>query len=327
MKAGKVSESVLKRSVLKELKFHRNEIVCGADPGEDCAVLSLAEGEELVSSMDPITATGKDIGKLAVYTASNDVASFGAEPIALMVTALFPVKTTEDVIKEVMHQVAVTSASLKMQVIGGHTEVTSAVHRPVLTVTAFGKKDKNRNFRSLTARPGQDVLVSKWVGLEGTVILAKEKEEELKSRLPASYIHGAMQLSGYLSVIPEAATAGKSDVGVMHNISEGGIYGALWEVAEASGVGLEIDLKKIPILQETVEICNFYNINPYKLVSGGALLMTADDGAILAETLEKEGIPATVIGKVTKGNDRLIINEDEKKFLTMPQVDEIYRVI
>ena len=110
----------------------------------------------------------------------------------------------------------------------------------------------------------------------------------------------------------------------MHDVSEGGIFAALWEFAESSGVGLEIDIKKIPIKQESVEICEFFDINPYKIVSGGCLLIATEDGNLMVRELEKAGIPAVVIGKATDKNERVLLNEDEVRFLETVQVDELY---
>jgi hydrogenase maturation factor len=119
----------------------------------------------------------------------------------------------------------------------------------------------------------------------------------------------------------------KSGVGAMHDVTEGGIFGALWEMAEASDVGLEIDLKKIPLRQETVEICELFDVNPYELISSGCMLMAATDGNALVREIEKTGIKATIIGKATAGNDRILINEDEHRFLEPPKTDELYKVI
>jgi hydrogenase maturation factor len=112
----------------------------------------------------------------------------------------------------------------------------------------------------------------------------------------------------------------------MQDVSEGGIFGALWEIAKSVGVGLEIDLKKIPIRQETVEICEFFDLNPYKIVSGGCLLIATTDGNGMVLELEKAGIPATVIGKATDSNDRVLLNEDERRFLETTQTDELYNL-
>ena len=136
----------------------------------------------------------------------------------------------------------------------------------------------------------------------------------LRERYSQPFIDKAKELDRYISVLSEAATAVKSGVAAMHDVTEGGIFGALWEIAEASGVGLEIDLKKIPLKQETVEICEFFGINPYELISSGSMLMATEDGNGLVMELEKAGIPAVVIGKATDSNDRVLLNEEERRF-------------
>ena len=137
----------------------------------------------------------------------------------------------------------------------------------------------------------------------------------------------AQKLDEFLSVMPEAAVAVKSGVAAMHDVTEGGIFGALWEMAQASGVGLEIYLKKIPLKQETVEICEFFGINPYELISSGSMLMAAEDGNLLVMNLKKAGIAAALVGKATKGNDRVLINGEERRFLEPPKVDELYKAV
>lgn len=327
MKVGKVSENVLKRSVLNQIHTKRDEILVGAGVGEDCAILSLAEDEVFVVSTDPITGATEDAGVLAVQITVNDLASSGAEPVALFVSALLPETIEEPQIRELMRQMEETCARLHVQIAGGHTEITRAVNKPVLTVTGVGKAKRERIITTKGARPGQDIVMSKWAGLEGTSILAKEKEAQLRMRYPSALIAEARAFDRFLSIVPEAATAGKSDVTAMHDVTEGGIFGALWEVAESSGVGLEIDLKKIPVRQETIEICEFFELNPYELISSGSLLMVTDDGFDLVRKLEREQIPAAVIGKIREGNDRVIINGEERRYLEPPKSDELYKVI
>ena len=226
-----------------------------------------------------------------------------------------------------MAQVESACEKNQIQVMGGHTEVTRVVSQIVLSVTGVGKAKEDRLISTADVLPDMDILVTKWVGIEGTAILAKEKEQELSARYTKPFLEAAKGLDRYLSVLPEAATAVKSGVAAMHDVTEGGIFGALWEMAEASGVGLEIDLKKIPLKQETVEICEYFGISPYELISSGSLLMVTDDGLELVRNLEKEGIPAAVIGWIREGNDRIVINDDEKRFLEPPKSDELYKAI
>jgi len=327
VKIGKVPENVLKRSILKQIHTKREEVLIGAGVGEDCAILALEEDEVFVVSTDPITGTTKDAGALAVQITVNDLASSGAEPIAIMVTALLPEETEEAQIRELMTQMDEICGKLNIQIAGGHTEITRAVKQPILTVTGIGKAKKDCIITTQGAKPGQDVVVSKWIGLEGTSIIAKEKEAELLTKYPSHLVDEAKAFDRFLSIIPEAATAVKSGVTAMHDVTEGGIFGALWELAESSGVGLEIDLKRIPVKQETIEVCEFFEINPYELISSGSLLMVTDDGYDLVKKLEKENISATVIGKIRSGNDRVVINDEERRFLEPPKSDELYKVI
>ncbi len=326
MKIGKVPENVLKRSIIKQIKTKRKEILVGAGVGEDCAVIALADDEVFVMSTDPITGTSHDIGALSVHVTANDIASSGAEVIGVMLSVLLPENTEEAELKDMMKQVEETCAKLHIQTIGGHTEITKAVNQPIITVTGIGKVKKDRLITTSGAKPGEDVVVTKWIGLEGTSIIAKEKEELLLSKFAPSFIEEAKGFSHYLSVVPEAAAAVKSGVSAMHDVTEGGIYGALWEIAEASGVGLEIDLKEIPIRQETVELCEFFGLNPYALVSSGSMLMTAPNGHDLMRQIHKVGIAAAVVGKVTAGKDRVLLNDEEKRFLEPPKSDELYKI-
>lgn len=327
MKVGKVPENVLKRSVFKQLHTTRKEVLLGAGVGEDCAAMKLAEDEVFVISTDPITGAAKDIGALAVQITVNDLASAGAEPIGIMLTVLLPEYVEEKDLKTVMAQVEEACEKNHIQVMGGHTEVTKVVNQIVISVTGVGKAKEGRVISTAGVKPGMDIIVTKWIGIEGTAILAKEKEAVLRERYSQPFIDKAKELYRYISVLSEAATAVKSGVAAMHDVTEGGIFGALWEIAEASGVGLEIDLKKIPLKQETVEICEFFGINPYELISSGSMLMATEDGNGLVMELEKAGIPAVVIGKATDSNDRVLLNEEECRFLEPPKTDELYKAL
>lgn len=327
MKIGKVPESVLKRSILKQIHTKRKEVVLGAGVGEDCTAVKILPDEVFVLSTDPITGTVKDIGKLAVQVSLNDIASAGAEALGVMLTVLLPEEVTEDQIRQMMEQVEETCAKANVQVVGGHTEVTRAVNQPVITVTGIGKAKEGGLVTTAGAKPGMDIVLTKWAGIEGTSILAKEKEKELLQRFSENFIRRAKEFDKMISVLPEAAVAVKSGVSAMHDVTEGGIFGALWEMAEASGIGLEIELKKIPLKQETVEICEFFGISPYGLISSGSMLMASSDGNRLVMDLKKAGISASVIGKATAGNDRVVINGEERRFLEPPKTDELYQAI
>ena len=326
MKVGKVPENVLKRSVFKQIHTKRSEVVLGAGVGEDCAAVKLEDGEIFVVSTDPITGTATDIGHLAIHITMNDLASSGATPLGVMLTILLPEYAQEADLKEIMGQIARVCAEVNVQIMGGHTEVTKAVNQPLINVCGIGKAKAGKLVTTAGARPGDDILASKWIGLEGTSIIAKEKETELLARYPLELVRTAQGFDKYLSVLQEAAVAVRSGVSAMHDVTEGGIFGALWEMAESSGVGLEIDLKKIPIKQETVEVCEFFHVNPYELISSGCMLMAGDRGHDLVRELKKAGIPAAVIGKAVAGKARRILNGEEESFLERPKTDELYKI-
>lgn len=326
MRPGKLSDSILKRTVLKQIKKSRNEVLCGAGVGEDCAIFACGENN-LVSSVESYAVADRQDMIRAIYKTTNNLATAGAEPFAVMLAITLPERASEEKLKKLMDGAAQAARELKIQIAGGHTTVSKYVSEKLVTVTAYGKVSADKAYTTKGAKPGQDIVMTKWIGLEGTAILAGKKREELLSRYPEYLVDEAASFDKYLSIIPEAATAVKSGVCVMHDASEGGILATLWELAEGSGVGLQIDMKKLPIRQETVEVCEFCDVNPYELLSGGCLVMTAEDGNSLVLALQEQGIPAVVVGKITDSNDRLIFNGEEKRFLDKPAADEIYKYI
>ena len=326
MEIGKVPENVLKRSVFKKLTVKRPEVLVHAGVGEDCAVLAPTENA-LVLSTDPITASAKEIGTIAFHITANDIASSGAELVGILLTIIMPPNSEEGELKQIMDDVSQLTAEYDVEILGGHTEVSAVVNQTLVSVTGIGRIAKDKLVTTKGLKPGQDLVVTKWIGLEGTSIIATEFEKELKKRLPVSIVDESKKFASLLSVVKDSRVAMQVGVSAMHDVTEGGIFGALWEMAEASGVGLEIDLKKIPIRQETVEVCEFFGVNHYLLISGGCMLMAAQDGNHLVRELEKAGIKATIIGKATAGNDRVLLNEDERRFLEPPKTDELYKVI
>ena len=330
MKDGKVTGNVLKRSVLRQIKTKRTEVIKGAGIGEDCAFFAPFSGKGSAACVqEAAVAVPADIG-LLIMRCVNSLAASKVEPIAALLSIALPKEAEEPLLKELMQCAEESCAALGIEIAGGHTTVTDTVKLPFVTVTVVGSYAENQKEigrQASKAAPGQDILVSKWIGLEGTALLAREYKEALLQRYPSWLWEEAAGFLQYQSILPEAAVAAKSGACAMHDISEGGILAALWELAEGMDVGLTIDLKKIPIRQETVEVCELTGANPYALLSGGSLLMTAGDGLGLKAALEEAGIPAAIIGKVTDSHDRLLLNEEEARYLDRPQPDEIYAAL
>lgn len=326
MRFGKVSDSVLKRSVLKNIKKRREKMVIGAGLGEDCAIFSLSQDTSVSTCVSQAVVSGEEDAARLLQKVLNNLACAGTEPLAVMLSITLPENAREIRIKEIMAGAEKTAAAANVQIIGGHTAVSPYVSKTIVSATGYGKTG-GKALTTKGIRPGMDIVVSKWIGLEGTALLAKHAEEELKKRYPAYMIDEAICFEQCLSILPEAAVAVSSGTRHMHDASEGGIFAALWELAESSGVGLEIELRRLPIRQETVEVCEFLGVNPYELLSGGALLMVTEDGNGLVEKLLDAGINAVVVGRTTDSNDKIIYNGEEKRFMDKPAMDEIHRFI
>ena len=209
---------------------------------------------------------------------------------------------------------------------GGHTEISNVVNQPVVTVTGVGKVKKEKLVSTGGLQVGDDLVLTKWAGLEGTAIIAAQKREKLLETLPEELVDTAADFYQYLSVVPEAKIAVETGVSAMHDVTEGGIFGALWEIGAAADLGISADLTKIPIRQETIEVCEVFGINPYQMMSSGSMLIGCAKGNLLVDRLKEAGIPAAVIGRATDSNDRVITNGEETRFLEPAGSDELYKI-
>lgn len=324
MQIGKASYNVLKRSILRPIHTRGKHILRAGGVGIDSSALQIVEGGALVIATATIILNSEYAPQYVIYRVQNDLAASGAKLDAIQVGLTIPVSMSEQTLRVWMKRMEKVCESLDVTISGGHTTVSPAVKMPVLSVTGIGTECY---FTPQKAEPGMDLVMTKYTGIEGTVLLSIEKEEELHTRYTYDFIQGAKWMMNYLSVVPEAAVAGQHGVTAMHNLSEGGVLGALWEMTEGAQVGMEVDFRSIPIRQESVEISEFFSLNPYQLLSGGSLLMAAKDGNTLVQTLEKEGIPAVRIGVLTDKKERILQNGQERRYLDRPQPDEIYKII
>lgn len=325
MNPGKVSNAILKRSVLKQIK-KREEYAAKPAIGVDCAYISLKKKAEpaIVSAVS--CAAGDVIAGYPVIKASNNIYAGGGIPVAAQCAVIMPLRSEEAQLRCIMEQLETQCEAFSMQISGGHTQVSSAVCEPVVTVTAIGLCE-GKNFSAKKIKPGQDVILTKWIGIGGIRQMIEKNREEILKFYSQDVVEKALGAMADLSVAQEALVAASVGVTAMHDVSEGGIFAALWDMAEAGKVGLDIDFKKIPVKQEIIEICEIFDVNPYELESSGALLMTADKGHDIIETLAAAGIKAAVIGKTTANHDKILRNHDEVRYLDTPKRDEVYRFI
>ncbi|MGL6174124.1 MAG: AIR synthase family protein [Cellulosilyticaceae bacterium] len=322
---GKVPNEILREQIFNELKFKRDEVVVYPNVGEDCSVLEFEKDMQIVLSTDPITGAISEIGNLAVNISCNDVCSSGAEPVGILVTLLLPVGTTKEDVQRIMKDIHSVAEKNKVVVLGGHSEVTDAVVRPIISTTVIGKVKKGHLVCTNGARVGDDLILTKWAGLEGTAIIAHDYEKELRRHLDKDTIDQAQGLKEHLSVIHESKLIQNLEITSMHDVTEGGVLGGCYEVAECSGVGVEIILENIPVLECTRAICELAQISPYKLISSGCMLLTTSEGEKCIEILQAEGIQATIIGRIIDG-EKMIIENEQISLLDAPESDELYKV-
>ncbi|WP_324825006.1 AIR synthase family protein [Sinanaerobacter sp. ZZT-01] len=330
LKAGKLDTELLERIVFKHVKHRREEVLVRPGVGEDCATLDFGP-YECVMSTDPITAAISEIGRLAVHITCNDIASNGVEPLGIMLAVMLPVGTTDEEIEDIMKQAAEVAESLEVEIIGGHTEITPAVNRPVIVSTAIGRTVSGGSQRAKAMRPGDCILMTKYAGLEGTGIIASDFERRLKEVITEEEQLEAKAFLKQVSVVKEGIAAGKVGTAGMHDITEGGVLGAVWELCEISKTGVELNLKAIPVKEVTKKICNHFDIDYLRLISSGCMMIVAhpEKKAAVIKAVEETGVPIACIGVVKEREEgRILVQEDGTKIdIVPPASDELYKIV
>lgn len=305
-------------------------VLIGPGSGLDCAVIDLGE-RFLVFKSDPITFTTDQIGWYAVQVNANDIATTGGVPRWMLATLLLPEgKATPELVQGIFDQLSQACTALGISLVGGHTEVTYGLDRPVISAALVGEVEKGRLVRPDGARPGNRLLLTKGVPVEAVSILAREFAEHLKAVLSEDELQEARDylVNPGISVVRDARIAvGAGQVRAMHDPTEGGLAAALWELAEASRVRLVVDPQAVRVPELARRICGQLGIDPLASIASGALLMAveADDVGAITGALEAEGIPCTSIGGVEAGREAGVFTPDGKP-LARPMRDEIARL-
>ncbi|MDP2891579.1 MAG: AIR synthase family protein, partial [Bacillota bacterium] len=289
-----------------------------------CAAINV-RGNICVLTTDPITAADADMGVLSLLVTCNDLAAFGAQPVAVVATLLAPPDAHLAAIEKLVIQMEHTARELGVEIVGGHTEVTDAVRRLVISAAALGTCHKDALILPGGAREGDALVMTKWAGLEGTAIIAADHQPKLSGVLSPEELNEALALKKSISVVKEGLLGAKNKAHAMHDVTEGGVLGAAWEIAEAAGIGVEIIADDVPVLPVTRKICSHFRIDPLKLISSGCMLIAHPDAAKLITALNDEGIPAKVIGRFTKHKKTLITSGKEEP-LAPPEADEIFKL-
>lgn len=317
MHLGKVPERILKRAVRKKITYISGFLAGPPAPGRDSSVYCPAGGVPMAFCTNPVTGDPDTLGYRAFFRMANDVCCAGADPSGMLLDILLPKGSGEQVLRQIMDQIGSLAEEYEVDILGGHTEVMAEVTEPVITVTGIGLcREKVRT--EMKPGKGMDLVMTKWAGASGTTDLIVKGKEELQQRFGKDFLERAEGYGRDINCLPGAAIAWENGAAALHNVSAGGIFGALWELGDLCGTGLEVDLKKIPIRQETVEICEYYDENPYMIASEGALLIVASSGSRLVRQFEEAGIVAAVIGQIREDQDRIVKNGEEIRFLVPP---------
>ncbi|HPT63427.1 MAG TPA: AIR synthase family protein [Candidatus Atribacteria bacterium] len=325
-KVGKISPSALERLVFPFQGKNREEVIWGAQLGRDCGVVQL--GRELISlTCDPITGSSFHLGLLATQVVVNDLICSGAEPVALLITLIFPPGITENEIETIMREIDEAGKELGVSIIGGHTEISEAVNRSIIHCTGLGwiKDGYLPDVSKIEA--GDYIVMTKGAGIEGTAILFSEKEKEWQNLLDEETINKGKEFWKMMSVFQEGKIALPFHPHALHDATEGGVLGAIWEACMSRGLGFEIEEGKIPVYPETRVLAQLLDLDPLKLISSGTLIIFTPQPLPLLQAL-REIVPAEVIGRVVKDPTKVLIrqNGEKEEIKECPQ-DELWRVL
>jgi hydrogenase maturation factor len=329
---GKLPLEILDRMI----RTHTSSIhgvVVGAGVGEDAAAIEFG-GKYLLAKTDPITFVAEDIGTYAIYVNSNDIATMGGTPRWFLATVLLPEKgTTPELVERIFHQLSSACRRIDAAFCGGHTEITVGVDRPIVIGTILGEVEKDRLITTAGAMPGDDILLSKAVAIEGTSILAREKGGDLAGVFGEEFVRACRRLSEVpgISVLTDARIAVRNGrIHSMHDPTEGGLANALHEVALAAGVGLVVEEARIPVLPECRILCGHFGLDPLGLIASGSLLIMVDpaDSENVMRSMIHAGISIEKIGRITvKEQGVKIRRPDGIRDLTMFERDEITKIL
>jgi len=323
MREGKISQAVLERSVIRTIRSKNENVIKGAQIGSDFSFVSVKEAD--IVALAARTITMKDLAdlKFGFYHLLNHAACANCVLTGVVTSVLFPEKEQEDLLKSLMKLLDEMCAEFGIQILGGHTSVSKDIDFPIVSLTCMGLSQTSGNIKVV---PGQDIVIINHVGIEGTLRAVSKYRDKLLEKLPMHVLNETERYVLELSAVKEALLAYEAGASVVHTAGEGGIFAGLWEFAFEGKVGIEIDLKKIPIHQETVEICEILEVNPYEFMSTGTLIAAVDNGERLCRIFEQNGMKAVVCGRTNSSNDRVIINEDENRYLVPAMQDCIYKI-
>lgn len=328
---GKIPIDILQNIVFKNLGADHKEVTLGPAAGVDGAVLEIG-GKSVIVSMDPITGAVERIGQEAVNVNANDVATFGVEPAFIFSCIMLPEGADTKIIEAISSQMGATAKELGIAIVGGHCESTPGLTSPIVVCCIMGLTEKGKYVTAAGAKSGDKLILTKSAGIEGTAILATDREAQLSKVFSPQLMEEAKAYYSQISVVKDALTAYRAGgVHAMHDPTEGGILNGVHEMADAAGLGLRVFEEKIVVEPETAKICRYFDIDPLQLISSGALLIAAEaqSASKIISALTKQGIYAEVIGEFNDKPEIRILETKSgmPKTLPRPVTDQLWRAL
>lgn len=275
----------------------------------------------------------RDTGAYGLFVQANELASLGVSKASVEVRISIPAEMDKSRINSVRNHMKRAAKKLSeegfiiedIQIRGG---IQTAIRVPAVRIMAAGTANRKEGIESASfnAGDGRDILLTGWIGLEGMLRIIGEREHELRDRFTPTFIRQMKAFDSEICGLGKIRAAQDAEIFLVRQITEGGILAALWRLSEETGMGMSLDMKKISIRQETIEVCEHFRLNPYQLTSGGSFLMLAEHGEAAAEKLRQKGIAAVVIGRLTDGNDKVMHNGEDVRYIDRPGADELMKI-
>jgi hydrogenase expression/formation protein HypE len=328
---GKVPTKVLEEIVFRNLGAKRDDVVLSSSIGEDAAIVQ-AGNQLLAVSSDPITGAEEWLGWLAVHVSANDVATRGVQPRWFNSIILLPKNSTAELVEKICTQMDKAASQLNVAIVGGHCEVTPGIEHPIVTGCAIGVAEEGKYVTCGGARIGDQIILTKGTGIEGTAILASDRRADLLQVFDEKFLNQAENFFEKISVVKDALTAFRiGGVSAMHDPTEGGVAGGLHELADAANIGFNVYEENILVPEETRKICAHFDVDPLQLISSGSLLIVAEESKTeeIIGSLSKSGVKSSVIGEVTDPSlgRNLVTKAGEKTALVRPVSDHLWKAL
>ena len=325
MKVGNVSQSVLKRSVLKPLQTKREEVFIQPTIEEKCSGIRISKEDGIVISSTVTFGNEKDLGVYAIAEVINNITSRNAKPIGVDLIIQLPSYAYESRLKTMVELMEQCCKWQNVQIMGIKVSVSPVLNVAMVYATATGTILLETSVVKKNVKANQDIVILNELGIAGALRILDIKKE-IREKFTPSFLTPLEQKKKHIFATDVIKQVLQHSVQAIHPIGTEGLLGALWNMGEVQKVGMEIDIKQIPIMQEVIEITECVSINPYQLNSIGSILVMTEDGNALVESLRKQGYTAAKIGKIIDTTERVVYNGSDKRFLDKPSPDEMLKL-